>query len=124
MNQEEINLKAVKVWNNLFNTDLPAMVANSYARDCVVHYMGLDTVKGSEEFLEVEKKVLAAVPDRAFRIEHTHAVDDKVIVEAVLTFTSADGEHVETPFCAILNFKHGKIALDRTYLDASKIPGL
>lgn len=124
MSQKELNQKAVEIWNNLFNTDLQAMVANSYTRDCVVHYMGLATVEGAAEFLEAEEKVLAAIPDRAFRIDHTHAVDDKVIVEAVLTFTNADREYIETPFCAILNFKQGKIAIDRTYLDANKIPGL
>ena len=43
MSQEEQNLEAVEKWNNLFNTDLSAMVSVSYTRDCVVHYMGSST---------------------------------------------------------------------------------
>ncbi len=124
MSQEEQNLEAVEKWKNLFNTDLSAMVSDSYTRDCVVHYMGLSTVEGSDAFLKVEQEVIAAIPDRAFRIDHTHATGDMVIVEAILTFTNADGEYIETPFCGVLTFKDGKIATDRTYLDYGKIPGL
>ena len=58
MSQEEQNLEAVEKWKHLFNTDLSAMVTDSYTRDCVVHYMGLSTVEGSDAFLKVEQYII------------------------------------------------------------------
>jgi limonene-1,2-epoxide hydrolase len=124
MTQEEQNLQAVEIWMNLFNTDLPRMVSESYTPDCVVQYMGLITVEGKDDFLKVESDVMAVIPDRTFRIDNTYAIGDNVIVEAVLMFTDPNGEKVESPFCAVHTFKDGKIAIDRTYLDFAKIPGL
>lgn len=124
MSLEEQNLQAVENWMNLFNTDLPRMVSECYTPDCVVEYMGLATVEGRDAFLKVEADAMAVMPDRTFRIDHSYAVGNNVIVEAVLMFSDASGEKVESPYCAILTLEDGKIAIDRTYLDLAKIPGL
>jgi len=124
MSQEEQNLQTVQNWMNLYNTDPTRMVTDCYTPDCVVECMGLLTINGRDEFIKIEEDVLAAVPDRTFRIDHSHAVGDKVIAEAVLTFTGSAGEKVDSHFCAVLTFKDGKIATDRTYLDQTNWPGL
>ena len=124
MDQKEHTQRIVENWMTLFNTDLPRMVSDCYTPDCVVQYMGIYTVEGADEFLKVETDVMKVIPDRTFRIEQTYAVGDNVIVEAVLVFTDVEGKQVESPYCAILTLKNGKIVIDRTYLDSSKIPGL
>lgn len=124
MSQEEQNLKAVENWIHYYNTDPHRMATEIYAPDFTVHAMGLTTIKGADTLIKLEDAVSAAAPDRVGRIERAHASGDTVTVEAVLTYTGDDGNKVETPFCAILTFRDGKIVTDRTYLDRTLWPGL
>ena len=124
MSQEAENLKAVESWMSNYNNDTDRMATESYAPDFVANAMGLATIEGTDNLIRLEDAVTAAAPDRIMRIEHTHPSGDTVIVEAVLTYTGADGDKVETPFCAILTFRDGKIVTDHTYLDKTLWPGL
>lgn len=124
MGQEERNLKVVEDWIGLYNTDTTRMAREIYAPDFVVHAMGLATVEGTDNLIRLEDAVNAAAPDRIGRIERARASGDTVTVEAVLTYSGTNGEKIETPFCAILTFRDGKIITDRTYLDRTLWPGL
>jgi ketosteroid isomerase-like protein len=67
--------------------------------------------------------VLRAAPKRRMRVDRTHVVGNVVVVEAVL-IDPDKGPGWQTPFCAVLTFRDGKIITDRTYLDFTKWPGL
>lgn len=126
MNEEERNLEAAKRWAHLYNTDVHRMVDESYAKEAEVHAMGLLTIRENPDYLHsVEEAVLKAAPDRQARIERTIAKGDTVVVEAVLFGTDKNtGKTWETPWCALLTFKDGKIITDHTYLDQTKWPGI
>jgi ketosteroid isomerase-like protein len=113
------NLAKVRDWEETFNHDIERMVNDLYAPDAALG----GQVLGPEKFLRFERRVLDAAPRREMRVEHTHAVDDVVVVEAVL-IDPDQGPDWKVPFCAVLTFKDGVIVSDRTYADYSKWPGM
>jgi ketosteroid isomerase-like protein len=56
-------------------------------------------------------------------IERTHASGDVVCVECVLS-DPGRGDDWALPFVAVLTIRDGRIAIDRTYADWSRWPGL
>ena len=124
MSVEETNLAAVRQWMDNYNNDPHRMVRESYTEDCTAEAMGLLLIEGRKQFLEVEDAVMEVAPGRRARIVHMHSAGDTVIVEAILNYTKDGGEEIETPWCAVLTLKDGKIVTDRTYLDRTLWPGL
>ena len=120
---EQRNLQTAERYETLYNTDIERFVREVYTADCTVHCMGGPTIRGSKEFLNVERTVLNAAPQRRMRIVHRHASGDAVVVEAVVT-DPARGAEWELPFVAVLNCRDGKIQNDRSYADWSRWPGL
>jgi hypothetical protein len=76
----DANLALVERWAHTFNTDVEQLISELYAPDC--RFLGVEL--GHERLLRFERRVLAAAPRRAMRVEQTHAVGDVVTVEAVL----------------------------------------
>jgi ketosteroid isomerase-like protein len=124
MNVQETNLKAVEQWIDNYNNDTDRMATESYAPDYVAQAMGLATIEGVDNLKKLEDVVTAAAPDRVGKIVKAHSAGDTVIVEATLTYTNSEGEKIETPWCAVLSFRDGKIISDHTYLDKTLWPGL
>lgn len=122
MTEEERNLRAVEVWAKLYNDDVHRMVDESYAEDFEVQVLGLLTMRKRETFHRAEEAVLVAAPRRRARIERSIAAGDTVVVEATLVDPDR-GEDWQTPWCAVLRFRDGKIVSDHTYLDHTKWPG-
>jgi hypothetical protein len=67
--------------------------------------------------------VLRAAPKRKMRVDRTYAVGNVVIVEALL-LDPDKGPDWQVPFCAVLTCRDGKIAMDWTYAEFTKWPGL
>lgn len=84
--------------------------------------MGAGWFDGIGKFIEVERAVLATAPERRMRVDPVRATDDVVIVEAAVVDGSR-GPDWEIPFCAVLEIRDDKIAVDRTYTDFSDWPG-
>jgi len=108
-----------KEWERTFNHDIERMVNELYAPDALLG----GVVMGPEKFLRFERRVLDAAPNRAMRIERTHALDDGVVVEAVLVDPDK-GADWKIPFCAVLKVSDGRIVRDDTYGDVTKWPGM
>ena len=120
---EERNLEVVKRWAETYNNDVERMVSECYAENCrVSSIFGGATIEGRSRFQKLEQRVLKAAPRRKIRLKHTHATGDVVVVEATL-FDPDQGDEWQSPFCAVLTFKDGKIVEDRTYLDETRWPG-
>jgi ketosteroid isomerase-like protein len=120
--EEERNLRAVETWARLYNDEPHRMVDESYAEEFEVHVMGQMVMRKRDTFHRAEQGVLDVAPRRRARIERTIAAGDTVVVEAVLIDPDR-GEDWQTPWCAVLRFRDGKIVSDHTYLDAAKWPG-
>lgn len=121
--KEERNLATAKRYVEYYNNDVERLVSDCYTTDCVVHTMGAGAIHGPKQFLEVEQAVLRAAPKRRMRAEHMHVTGDVVVVE--ITLLDADqGTDWELPFSAVLNMRDGKIAVDRSYAEWAKWPGL
>ena len=98
-----------KEWERTFNHDIERMVNELYAPDALLG----GVVMGPEKFLRFERRVLDAAPNRAMRIERTHALDDGVVVEAArrhgvdvhavsINYHASDPEHgLMLGFCAL-----------------------
>ena len=120
---EKRNLEVVKLWAETYNNDVDRMVNECYAENCKVSSMfGGAIIEGRPRFLKLEQRVVKVAPRRNIRLERTHAVGNVVVVEAVL-FDPDQGDEWQSPFCAILTFKDGRIVEDRTYLDDTRWPG-
>ena len=120
---EKRNLEVVKLWAETYNNDVDRMVNECYAENCKVSSMfGGAIIEGRPRFLKLEQRVVKVAPRRNIRLERTHAVGDVVVVEATL-FDPDQGDQWQSPFCAILTFKDGRIVEDRTYLDDTRWPG-
>jgi len=121
---ERRNLEVVKHWAETYNDDVKRMVSNCYAENCsAASMLGGSKIEGHPRFLKLEQRVLRVAPRRKIRLEHTHAAGDVVVVEATL-FDPDKGDEWQSPFCAVLTFKDGKIVEDRTYLDETRWPGM
>ena len=118
--EEQRNLAVAKQYELLYNTDIKRFVHECYTPDCVVNG-GL--IRGYEQFVQVEEKVLRAAPKRTMRVDRTYPSGNAVIVEAVL-LDPDQGADWQLPFCAVLTCRDGKIATDWTYAEFSKWPGL
>ncbi|MGH7960269.1 MAG: nuclear transport factor 2 family protein [Candidatus Binatia bacterium] len=121
--EEQQNLQVAKRYEDLYNTDAERFVRECYTSDCKAYAVGAGVIEGHEQFVQVEKGVLRAAPKRKMRVDHTHAVGDAVVVEAVL-LNPDKGANWQLPFCAVLVCRDGKIVIDRTYADFSDWPGL
>ena len=85
--------------------------------------MGGGVIEDPEQFLKVERTVLKAAPRRRMRLDHVHVTGEVVTVEMMLLNPDAGAEW-ELPFVAVLTMRDGKIAVDRSYADWSRWPGL
>jgi ketosteroid isomerase-like protein len=120
---EERNLEVVKHWAEMYNHDVERFVQECYSEDCsAASMLGGSKIEGQSPFLKLERRVLKAAPRRQIRLGHTHAAGDVVVVEATL-LDPDQGDAWQSPFCAVLTFKDGKIVEDRTYLDETHWPG-
>src|ERR1700687_4691333 len=120
---EKRNLEVVKHWAETYNHNVERMVSECYAENCSVASMfGGAKIEGRPRFLKLEQRVVKVAPRRKIRLERTHAAGDVVVVEATL-FDPDQGDEWQSPFCAILTFKDGRIVEDRTYLDDNRVPG-
>ena len=117
--QTETNVALADRWAQAFNTDVEQLITELYAPDC--RFSGVEL--GHERLLRFERRVLAAAPHRAIRIEQTHAVGDVVTVEGVL-LDPDQGADWKLPFCAVLTWRGGKVVSDNTYADMSRWPGM
>lgn len=117
------NLAVAKRYLDLYNTDPERFVRECYHADYKVGVMGIGSFEGIDKFIEVEKSVLKAAPQRRMRVDQMHATEKVVVVEAVLTDASR-GKDWELPFCAVLEIRGDRIAVDRTYADFKTWPGL
>lgn len=121
--EETRNLELSKCYEDLYNSDVERFVRECYSEDYVVHCMGLFSYRGHDKFVDVERTVLKAAPNRKMQVKHRHAVGNVVMVEAVMVDPD-HGPAWELPFVAALVCKDGKIAEDRTYADWKQWPGL
>lgn len=117
------NLAVARRYLELYNTDPERFVRECYHADYTVGVMGVGEFSGIDKFIEVEKSVWNAAPGRRMRIDHWHATEKAVVVEAVLVDESR-GKDWSLPFCAVLEIRGDKIAVDRTYADFKNWPGL
>ena len=118
--EEERNLTVSRLYEELYNSDIERFVTECYTTDCVVNG---GFIRGHEQFIQVERDVLAAAPKRKMRVDRRHVTGKVVVVEAVL-LDPEQGDDWNLPFCAILTCRDGKTAADWTYADFSKWPGL
>lgn len=118
--EERRNLDLAKRYEDLYNTDPERFVCECYTSDCDVND---GMIRGYEDFVAVEKRVLAAAPKRKMRVLRRHASGDVVVVEAVLVDPDR-GADWKLPFCAVLTCRDGRIARDWTYAEFGKWPGL
>lgn len=121
--EEQRNLDTARNYEELYNNDIERFVHEVYTADCTVYCMGGPTIRGAEELLKVEQTILQAAPERRMRVVHSHAVGDRVIVEAIVT-DPARGKEWELPFVAVLTCLDGKIHTDRSYAEWPRWPGL
>ncbi|MGE0861946.1 MAG: nuclear transport factor 2 family protein [Gammaproteobacteria bacterium] len=119
----ENNLAVARRYVDLYNTDPERFVRECYHDDYKVGAMGVCWYDGIEKFVEIEKGVHAAAPGRKMRVTAMHATEDVVVVEAEVT-DPARGADWSLPFCAVLEIRGDKIAVDRTYAEFPKWPGL
>jgi limonene-1,2-epoxide hydrolase len=121
--QDQRNLATAHRYIELYNHDIERFVPECYTADCQVQVMGRGVIEGPEQFLEVERTVLRAAPRRAMRLEHAHVSGNVVTVEVTLRNPDA-GADWSLPLCAVLEMRDAKIAIDRSYADWSRWPGL
>lgn len=110
-------------WRDLYNEDPARMVRDCYAPDCKVYPMGKGVIEGHAGLLHVEEVVLKQAPRRHMSVERRHVSDNIVCVEAVLRDPDR-GADWALPFVAVLTVEDGRIAVDRSYADWSRWPGL
>lgn len=123
MDNRERNLAVARRYADLYNTDPERFVRECYHDDYTVDVMGMGAFSGIDKFIEVEKSVLKAAPQRRMRVDRMHATDSAVTVEAALV-DAARGADWQIPFVAVLEIRGDKIAVDRTYADFKHWPGL
>jgi limonene-1,2-epoxide hydrolase len=119
----ETNLAVARRYVELYNTDPERFVRECYHADYKVGAMGVGWFDGIDKFVAIERAVFEAAPQRRMRVDHMHVAGDTVIVEAVLV-DPARGAGWALPFCAVLEIRGDKIAVDRTYGDFRDWPGL
>ena len=113
----------VERWATYYNDDVTRMVRECYAADCQVHPMGLGVIEGHARLQKIEDAVLAQAPHRHLDIIRTHIAGDTACVECELRDPDRGAEW-SVPFVAVLTIRDGRVAIDRTYADWSRWPGL
>ena len=116
-------LALVDQWRDAYNDDPARMVRDCYAPDCKVYPMGKGVIDGHAGLLHVEEVVLHQAPRRTMSVERRHVSGNVVCVEAVL-HDPDQGADWTLPFIAVLTVENGRIAIDRSYADWSRWPGL
>ena len=120
---EQQNLSAALRYLELYNHDIERFVPECYVPDYQVHAMGAGVIRGYARFLEIERAVLKVAPKRRMRLDHFHVAGDAVVLEIALLNPDA-GATWELLFVAVLVMRDGKIAIDRSYADWPRWPGL
>ncbi len=123
MSDTSTTLALVERWAQYYNEDATRMVQECYAEDCKVYPMGLGVIEGRKGLQKVEDAVLAKAPQRRLDVLRTHIAGDTICVEAELR-DSDRGAEWSVPFIAVLTLCDGLVAIDRTYADWSRWPGL
>jgi limonene-1,2-epoxide hydrolase len=123
MSDTQAKLALVERWARYYNDDATRMVQECYAEDCKVYPMGLGVIEGRKGLQKVEDAVLAKAPHRRLDIVRTHIAGDTACVEAELRDPDRGAEW-SVPFIAVLTIVNGEVAIDRTYADWSRWPGL
>jgi len=113
---ERRNLETVARWAELYNSDVPAMVRQCYAPDCVVEVKNGITFRGHDTFVAVELGVERTAPRRRGTLLRAIASGDTVIAQGLLTDEDR-GPDFQSQYCAILTFRDGLIVHDESYLD-------
>ena len=121
--RQQRNLATAHRYVELYNHDIERFVPECYTPDCQVHVMGRAVIEGAQSLLEVERTVLRAAPRRQMRLAHVHVMADTVIVEVTLLNPDA-GADWALPFAAVLTMRDGRIAIDRSYAEWARWPGL
>ena len=112
---EQRNLDVAQQYEDFYNTDIEQFV-QIYTEDCIINGR---INQGRDELLQNERAYLASAPRRTMRIGQKYAVGDVVIVLGVILDPDREPDW-NVPFCAVLTFHDGKIALDWTYAEFSK----
>jgi ketosteroid isomerase-like protein len=110
----------VERWAELFNTDVEALVEELYSPDCL--FSGAPM--GHDKLLKFERRVLAAAPSRAIRLDAVHVATGDVVVAEGALVDPDQGADWNLPFCAVLTVDNGTIISDNTYADYSRWPGM
>lgn len=122
-NAIENNLAVARRYIELYNLDPERFVRECYHDDYQLECMGLGSFEGIEKFVEVEKNIWDAAPQRRMQLKHLHATERAVTVEVLLVDESR-GKDWNIPLCAVLEIRGDKIAVDRSYADFKNWPGL
>jgi ketosteroid isomerase-like protein len=117
----EANVALVRRYEETYNTDVERFVTDCYSLDCVVNG---GAIRGHEQFLRVEKRVLRTAPRRRMRVERIHPSGDEVVVVEGMILDPEQGEEWKLPFCAVLTCRNGRIVSDWTYAEFAKWPGI
>lgn len=107
----------------LYNTEPERFVRECYHVDYKVGAMGLGWYDDVEKFIDIEKLVFKATPLRRMRADCIRVTRTTVIVEAAVV-DSDRSPNWELPFVAALEIRDDKIAVDRTYAELKKWPGI
>jgi limonene-1,2-epoxide hydrolase len=65
--QEQRNIEAAKLFIELYNTDIDRLVHECYTADYTITAMGVGTIEGLDQFMEIEKAGSEAAPKRIMR---------------------------------------------------------
>ncbi len=121
--QESRNLAVAERYIDLYNHDIERFVPECYTPDVRVYAMGAGIIDGPSDFLNVERTVLRAAPERKMRLDQVHLTEDSATLE-ITVLDPAAGPDWQLPFVAVLNIRDGLIAVDRSYADWARWPGL
>lgn len=115
-------LDVVRRYEHTYNTDVESLVLDVYAHD-VDLYMTGGEIHGKEQFLAVEKAILAAAPQRRMRVDKAYVCGEETVVIEAVILDDARPDFF-SPLCVIFTIRDGRIVEDRSYLDPSQWPGL
>jgi hypothetical protein len=121
--EEERNIENIMRWSQYYNTkDLVRFVYECYTRDAAVYAMGAAELLTSEVFLQAEETVAAAAPNRYLRLDHFRIDGNNVTIEN--TLLDPDQGDFALPWTGVFTMSDGKIAVDRTYAEWARWPGV
>lgn len=121
--EQSRNQSTAERYISLYNDDIERFVPECYSADVKVYAMGEGLIEGQAQFLEVERTVKHAAPERRMRLDHLDLVEHGVVMEITLVNPAA-GPHWGLPFITVLTMHDGLITIDRNYADWSRWPGL